>query len=58
MKKKLLIAKQNNQPLPNIPQQDVHTIANTLEQLASWNLILNLLNQFLLKSSNHSIRVK
>lgn len=46
MKKKLIIAKQNNQPLPNIPQQDVHTIANTLEQLTSWNLILNLLNQF------------
>lgn len=44
--KSLTIATKNNPTSKKITQQDIQTLDITLEQLASWNLVLNLLHQF------------
>lgn len=44
--KSLAITTKNNHASKNLTQQDIQSLSNTLEQLDSWNLVLNLLHQF------------
>ena len=44
--KSLTIATKNNHASKSITQQDNQSLGTTLEQLDSWNLVLNLLHQF------------